>query len=966
MWVDNIRTHPDRAIDESLAHEVIHGLLRTEADTVTLLALEQRLYPLIQKAQAGLLNLRHKLTQSEEVRASLRLKQSERIAEEFVTAGLTDAKFAKLLHLIPGTRKGKAGSIWDEFKDIIVEKVSKDAGIKDKTLLDDLHAVLDTYVGGKADSVYDTYKLTKVSPGTVTLEATGLKQIFDTISDGVRRSRGLFEKVKRKDFDPTRQADQVQDEVLEVLRGEYQRITPKESVEATIRKKARDQGWELRKTKSGFNLTREGRKVSLKSLDEVSDSLGYGKSAKKYRDELYEYELDLAGTEGLASFERKYFPDGIEDATPKQWDKAVTRLKKNISENKVDRFGDRWLKQVRTVFGRTPAGEDFWKLIRKTEDEGMIAFADDLFGVEGKLSKFGGSKWKKSDQFLEDVRLYLDGYGVERRTKKGGLTPPSVDNPQAKAAADAIRPVLDEVYNAAKKAGIKVASFRKDYFPRAIPKIEALKAGAKRKEILAATVREGRFKTLEDATDKLDGFISRVEGNRSDNRFIEWLAKEKGITFARAEEFFEQTVMPKYIQTTGNLTKQRIADIPWYDRNLLTGLSDYLMDARRSIVQHTNYGKGKQIADRMIDKIRVEGGNYELAMDTLERLTNPYSRKFKGPNSWQRKALTFQSITKLNPLTTIVNMSQNFATALRTSPSATLKAVAGYDKEFAQRSAAIVNQTIKDVMLAHGAASPLGTKYMKWIGFTKSEQILRTIASNAGKHHAMDLGNLLTSGKRVKYARRQLRSLGLDPDVITRRGRLSDQELLQAGKRVSDETQFRGNVIDLPEQWLTGHGRILTQFKTFVYNQAHLLKRSVVDEAKAGNLRPLAFLMSVYPIAGAGYDLLVNQILLGQESPDSLPEWYWRGISSVGGLGIMQTALESVAYGEKAVLSALLGPTLSDAARATQAYKLFTGENYPVAKELLGRAPFMGRIFRNRMFEKRGKKRRRRRRRRSR
>jgi len=268
-----------------------------------------------------------------------------------------------------------------------------------------------------------------------------------------------------------------------------------------------------------------------------------------------------------------------------------------------------------------------------------------------------------------------------------------------------------------------------------------------------------------------------------------------------------------------------------------------------------------------------------------------------------------------NPLTTMVNFSQTLATALRSSPYATLRAIINYDKDFAQRSAAIVNQTIKEIMVAHGATSELGSRYLRTIGFSKSEEVLRTWAANAGKYHAMDLAEMLQKGKRVKYAQRQLRSLGLDPDVITKRGRLTDEELRLAGKRVSDETQFRGNVMDLPEQWLTGHGRVLTQFKTFVYNQAMLIKRSVIDEARHGNYRPLTFLLSAYPIAGTGYDILVNQILLGKESPESLPDWYWRGLTSVGGLGMFQTALESIAFGEKAVISDLAGPTAGDIAK---------------------------------------------------
>jgi len=106
-----------------------------------------------------------------------------------------------------------------------------------------------------------------------------------------------------------------------------------------------------------------------------------------------------------------------------------------------------------------------------------------------------------------------------------------------------------------------------------------------------------------------------------------------------------------------------------------------MMDAHRAISQYDNMGPRKEQAWKLINRMRVEGGNYELAEDVLGRISNPNARKFRGANDWQRKAMTFQSITKLNPLTTVVNMSQTLAVSLRTSPSATLKAIMSYDKD---------------------------------------------------------------------------------------------------------------------------------------------------------------------------------------------------------------------------------------------------------------------------------------------
>jgi hypothetical protein len=361
-------------------------------------------------------------------------------------------------------------------------------------------------------------------------------------------------------------------------------------------------------------------------------------------------------------------------------------------------------------------------------------------------------------------------------------------------------------------------------------------------------------------------------------------------------------------------------------------------------------------ATELVSRTAQEGGNFQVAHELLARMTKPTDfMRMPDPIKW---ALTGQAMMKLNPLTTVVNFSQNLPTAMMTSPGSVFRAIKNYDTEFARKSGAIIGNTINDVLAAHGATSSLGNVYMRSIGFKKSEEILRTIAANAGKQYAFDLFEMLgKGGRKAALAERKFRAFGVDPAKVLRQGRLLEEDLLMIGKRVSDMTQFRGDKFDLPIKWIGPYGRLVTQFKTFIFNQARFLKDHVIKEAAKGNPKPLLFLLTAYPIAGAGHSLLVNNVLLGKEPPESLPGWYFEGLTTLGGLGMFETALTAGKFGREGALSFLAGPTLADAAILASA--AWGNEN--VVREVAGRIPYVGRYLRAQMKNSAGKEGRRRR-----
>jgi hypothetical protein len=760
--------------------------------------------------------------------------------------------------------------------------------------------------------------LRKIEGRGFTADFLGMQQMWEGLSKLFPGAKGMETSV-----------DDALELVEDVLRTQYGGLYNRNPTQV-LKEEARLQGHRLghfKKKKRWVLRKEDGTIQNFTNRDEVSKFLGLGDDAEEYAKFYNDFHIGLAAEDGSKAFVKWAFPEGLDGVTGEQILKAADKLEKmSKSRSKAFLMGDDWIKTAEGVLGRSPSGKQFFELMLGTRNAAERGFANAYLDFSKTLERYKGID-------LEDLRLALDGH-IDLASKNA-----------QNAAAD-LRPTLDKVYKQAEKAGVKVAKYREGYFPHRIFDVDELRSGASRTMVLEASVKEGHFKNLSEATDALDGYIARMDGNKSDFRFIDWLAKKQNIPRSKALRLWQDTIAPQHNRVTGHLTKSRTANVPWYDRDLNSAIGHYMLEAHKGIENVGRLGRNKEVAYKLIDRIEAEGGNWKIADELLQRYTNP--AQFQHTSDLAQKILTFNVVTKLNPLTTLVNMSQTMATTLRTSPRATMKAILGWDKEFAVRSGAIVNQTMRDIMAAHGAGSKWGGWYMRAIGFKKSEEILRTMASNAGRHHAMDLVEMLSKGKRTSYAKRQLASLGLDPDEIAKRGRLTTEELQEVGKRVSQQTQFRGDKFDLPMAWLGNYGRVVTQFKTFVYNQARLLNRAVWQEAKQGNLRPLMFLMTAYPAAGTGFDIAVNQMLLGKKPPESVVQAYFRGLTAVGGLGLLQTSLESMRYGAKATFETITGPGISDAVRLSSGIsQIVLGGKDPVPmtmKALGSRTPFVGRL----------------------
>ena len=147
---------------------------------------------------------------------------------------------------------------------------------------------------------------------------------------------------------------------------------------------------------------------------------------------------------------------------------------------------------------------------------------------------------------------------------------------------------------------------------------------------------------------------------------------------------------------------------------------------------------------------------------------------------------------------------------------------------------------------------------------------------NAGRFYATELAQTVKAtggtGTSGRFALRRLKELGITTRGLTnalKTGKIPDDELLRAGNKVVSDSQFRTGTLDLPLFWKSDIGRVVSQFKTFMFRQSVFVKKSIIDEANRGNLKPLATFISASELAGIPTQSLID-ILRGKSSEDVL------------------------------------------------------------------------------------------------
>ena len=300
------------------------------------------------------------------------------------------------------------------------------------------------------------------------------------------------------------------------------------------------------------------------------------------------------------------------------------------------------------------------------------------------------------------------------------------------------------------------------------------------------------------------------------------------------------------------------------------------------------------------------------------------------------KVTTLEAITKL-PLAAIANASQSVQVALRTNLQTTARGLvasatrAGRDaaRDLGVLSDMSLRETYRDAGVAAGGRGVLQrTSDIAMGPFNVIEKWDRIVGAQAGRvwgdviegrlqhgfeRRARDVAGLDFSDPQG-WMHRELDRLNFSreeiADIVTRR-RLTAEERDRIAWAITDQTQFLGRAYRRSQFFDTPEGQIVGQFKSFAINAGRLLKQMVYDEARHGNLRPLATFVVLFPVVGEGVQD-VRSLVTGRARPDTLPARLLDNVFAVAGLGIAGDVVRQASYGARGIVG-LLGPAVGDA-----------------------------------------------------
>jgi hypothetical protein len=406
-------------------------------------------------------------------------------------------------------------------------------------------------------------------------------------------------------------------------------------------------------------------------------------------------------------------------------------------------------------------------------------------------------------------------------------------NPRVAASATEAKGVLDDVFSRAQNAGVDVAERIGNYFPHRYKDdiVSRLTDTKKRAEAIRHLMTTGQADTEAEAVDKLSRFATASRSRRH-----------------------------------GSLEMERLANLPGYEKTK-EALYGHVLSASRRINEVAQFGPGDAIKDRLITRMTAEGYEGDLANDLFKTIVGAKSYS-QAAEDISRVARTWHTATRLG-LSAIANATQSVNTASVTGVLKTLQAMpkavwSPAEKEFAAKTGVTLDAIIKEVRESSGWSDRVPGLLMP--GFNAVETFNRRVAAIAGRDFARDMA--AQAARKSSQAARALKTLGLDVDAIVRRdGVLTPEEEITAARNIVERTQFRADPQDLP-QWASHPiGKMAAQFKTFAMGQTAFVKRELIDEARRGNVLPIARFAILAPLAQAAATETRN-VLSGRPSEE--------------------------------------------------------------------------------------------------
>ena len=492
----------------------------------------------------------------------------------------------------------------------------------------------------------------------------------------------------------------------------------------------------------------------------------------------------------------------------------------------------------------------------------------------------------------------------------------------------------DFVLTKGKKARVKEVPFvpKKNYYPQEVYSVEKLRKGKIREEILDNTVRMRKFSTRSEAEATLDSYIQFVDSNgRGGEYWLKYVIKTgQADTMDEARGMTARFFRPSRNRRYGHLEASRELNIPFYDSDPSRAIPMYVMGATQRLEQVAEFGARGEVINSLLGKlerqmIKLEGygkgkGLAREARDLVNVVTNTINRS----DSAVKASIFLRSLqTPKLAFAQIVNAGQSLNTLLATDLPSLAKGLQLAFTQEGQRNAlragATLESVLKEMRGMIGSETRFSDWFLKLTGFSWTEKFNRTVAVNTGMQYARRLERKLAQNPADETIQRLMKELRLNPSKVLKDGFIQEDELLRAGLRISNLTQFRARPIDLPAFASSPTGKVIFQFKNFAYNQSRFLYNQLSKELRAKSFgrasRTLLIFSMVFPMTGEVTGD-VRSLLTGSKRPTNFLHRYLDNIALAGGLGIASDMIQSLQYDK--LLEAVIGPTVSTFARSME------------------------------------------------
>lgn len=522
------------------------------------------------------------------------------------------------------------------------------------------------------------------------------------------------------------------------------------------------------------------------------------------------------------------------------------------------------------VIGRAgPAGQEIVTRLDNAEEEASLIGGAATARLQAALKSLKGSE---IDTFADVVE------GTVKAVSK-----------KQKQAVKVWKEIADDVFKRAKEAGVNVKE-RRNYFPHQISELSK----ADKKVFVQQMVASGKYKTEAEALQALEKQVGGALGQTAERRF-------------------------------GNLELARDTELP-YNKSPNV-LFDYVDNAYNRISDARHFGKNDEELYKLARAAGTQGGDPNQIVKYLDQILG----KNQTPSKLAQKLTSLQTITKLNPVTSAVNLTQNLSTWLRTDTATMTKTMGQVIKnptkafENATKVGEISPSMAKELQDYVGTGNA-ANKWIRLIGMRGTEKFNRVMAVNAGINYGEKLAKQAAGGSAA--AIRELDRFGITLKDINKKGELAVEALQKIGRQVSGETQFSTKAGELPYFWRTNVGKVVTQFKSFAYKQTGFTKdtiKRVGSETAKGNFKPLVNALVVYGISAPIAGEIVNdwRALVRnkeREDADSLTERYFSNILAASSFGLLDSTGGLLGeYGMGGTISTIGGPSVGDAQKLFQA-----------------------------------------------